>query len=334
MSGNPKVQLGIDEILPHIYWVHKPITRALDSSNGILICTPTEAITIDVNMPEPELHVMYEFLGKLPHTTHINTHFHLDHIIHLHLYQELGKTEIYVPAPDAEYVRTPEKHRKDYGYDDVGLAEPWMNLLFNEFHYKPVHSYKAFNLTETLRFGEVELQPISFPGHGPGHVGFHVNVLASNQFTERSQQFLFYSDIGIDIGGQEFGPWYGFKILKVKEVRSDVDRAEFLHKSLNVPMISSHGLPYRQYTPEPYTYIRSKVQNREDKILQVLKNLGGKASVQQLMPYDIFYPKSKMKGNLKLLVNYWEEGFLTNHLIDLEARGKVRREDQVFHLLI
>jgi hypothetical protein len=319
-------ELSIDEIMPHIFWVHKAPSRALDSSNGLLICGPDYAITIDINMPRENVEQMYRFLGDIPHKFHINTHLHLDHITHLHYYQELSSCEIYVPEPDARYFDDITLHRKDFGYDDSGLAEVWMDLVQNDFKFQPVKSHKAFPITEPLILDKITLNPISFTGHGPGHVGFHGICGPDTHFSTNNNQFLFYSDIGIDLGGQQFGPWYGFRVLKLHEVKADVDRAEQLHQQLNIPMLSSHGLLYPHYTPEPYQYIRNKINQREQKIIQAMTQIGGKATVADLMPFDIFYPKQKIKGNLQKLVTYWEEGFLENHLIDLVERGLASRE--------
>jgi glyoxylase-like metal-dependent hydrolase (beta-lactamase superfamily II) len=325
-------QLAIDAIAPNIYWVHKPPTRGLESSNGLLICGVNQNITVDLNLPRPDTEELYRFLGDRPHTAHINTHLHLDHVTHLHLFQEHSSCEIYVPEPDAPYFEDITLHRKHFGYDQRGLAENWMNLTFKEFQFSPVKSFQSFSITSPLRFGEITLQPISFPGHGPAHVGFHITCGPCPPFSATNNQVLFYSDIGIDIGGQQFGPWYGFRTLKVKEVRADVDRAEEIHRRLNLPMVSSHGPLYPTYSPEPYAYIREKLQQREQKIIDALKKLGGTASVADLLPLDLFYPKRKMSGNLLKLVAYWEEGFLENHLLDLTERGVLSQEGSHFSL--
>jgi hypothetical protein len=313
--------LSFDEIGPHIFWAHKPPARALDSSNGLLICGVDQAITIDLNIPRADVEHLYEFLGDLPHTAHINTHLHLDHVSHLYNYQDLSQCQIYVPEPDADYFRDITLHRKHFGYDRVGIANNWMDLVFNEFQYRHVKHYLPFSITDPLKIGGVVLTPISFRGHGPGHVGFHCICNPVPYFTKGANECLFYSDIGIDLGGQEFGPWYGFQELSLQDVKADVDKAEQLHERLNIPMVSSHGGLYPSYTPEPYEYIRTRLAQRDKKIIDAMKSLGGNATVAELMPFNIFYPKHKIKGNLQKLVTYWEEGFLANHLKEMVRTG-------------
>ena len=67
-------------------------------------------------------------------------------------------------------------------------------------------------------------------------------------------------------------------------------------------------------------------------VIEAIKALGGKANVAQLMPFDIFYPKKKIKGNLQKLVTYWEEGFLLNHLLELEEQGLAQKQEDNFIL--
>lgn len=319
------------EFLPQVYFVYKTRMKGLEACNGALIITENIVITLDLNIPVVIIPQLYEFTNHR-HNVHLNTHCHMDHAGHIFAYEQQAGCQIYSPYPDSEYITSIPAHKKGMGYTDANLEAEWDQLVLNEIGFRPIQNIKAFRPGETLRFNTIEIITLPFPGHNFGHVGFHVklhNLLAGQN------EFLFYSDIGVDMNssGKGFGPWYGLPHCSLVQTLKDLNYAEILHKTTNIPMISSHGLYYPYYQANIYQWARDLIQKREDRIIMLIKEHHGKMALNEFAPYDVIYHKAKIFGYYRTLVDWWEMWMIQNHLSDLTQRKLLRLDKNIYQLL-
>jgi len=305
--------------------------RGLEACNGALIITETLVITLDLNLPLGIIPQLYDFT-KHRHDIHVNTHCHMDHAGHIFAYEQQAHCQIYAPYPDSDYIISIPDHKKGMGYTDAKLDAEWDQLVLHEIGFQPIQHLIAFHPGETLQFGSVEIITLPFPGHNFGHVGFHVKL---NHLPPGQNEFLFYSDIGVDINtsGKGFGPWYGLPHCSLSQTLQDLKNAETLHESKNIPMISSHGLYYPHYQANIYQWARDHIQKREDRILTIINEHHGKIELNEFVPYDVVYHKAKIFGYYRTLVDWWEMWMVHHHLSDLVQRKVLWLDKNLYRLL-
>jgi len=284
-------------------------------SDGLLIL-PTkgrnsESIVIDANIEPKYVNKINEIFGPISY--YICSHGHMDHIAHVHQWENNG-AEIYAPRKEAANLLNLRNFYNCYDFDKMISFEDIEKFgEINKYeNSKKATSYKAGSI---LLFGNLHIKTIPLIGHSISHVGFFIE----------DEQLLHISCLGFDKKFPEdegFGPWYGFKQCSIEQYIKDIQKVKNLFQKKCRFLTSSHSYLIRENDKTPFQYMLNKIKENHKKIQNVLKNFDDTHLKNQkianlakiLFEKDIFFPKKKMKSFLKNIYRLWEYWIIRHHL--------------------
>ena len=304
--------LQINKVTDDIILVHQINTPSYFSCSDGLLILPKEgrnsrAIALDINIEPEYIRTINKTFG--PVSDYINTHGHMDHIAHVHAWEQLGTT---IHAPESEAQCLAGLYQFYLGFDwqemnDFSLIEQFAELN----KYQKCEKVIPFEPGDKLKFEDLTLDTIPFAGHSKSHVGFFLP----------SEKILHVSCLGFDQPGpgvDGFGPWYGFKQCSISKYLNDIDYAESLFLEKANFLTSSHGYIVKKSDTTPFRYMRNKLHKNQWIVDQGLKTLdshmNNEEKVSALLKRDLFFPKMKMKGFLLDIYYFWESWIIRHHI--------------------
>jgi glyoxylase-like metal-dependent hydrolase (beta-lactamase superfamily II) len=309
----PKIEnLQLTKVTEDVLLIHQIKTPFYFSCCDGLLVLPKKgrnglSIALDINIEPKYVNKLFELFG--PVSTYVCTHGHMDHISHVHAWEDLGAT-IYGPNPEVKTLLDLYQFYNMYGWEesvDYSLIEKFGKL--NKYH--ECKKTKPFEPGDKLKFEEFELETIPFLGHSVSHVGLLL----------QKEKILHISCLGFDQpkpGIDGFGPWYGFRQCSISQYLDDIDKAEFIFIEGAEFLTSSHSYITKNPDKSPFEYMRRKIKENQQKVDIALSNLkptpNFEKKVERLLKRDIFFPKSKMKGFLKKIYLFWERGIITKQV--------------------
>ena len=134
--------LEIRKVTNEILFVHQIKTRSLFSCcDGLLILPKKDrnksTIVVDLNIEPKYINLIYEAYGPVSH--YVCSHAHLDHICHVHAWEQLG-VPIHAPIPEAKYLLDLNNFYIGFGFNEVldfNLVESFG--ILNGFQKTPFH---------------------------------------------------------------------------------------------------------------------------------------------------------------------------------------------------
>jgi glyoxylase-like metal-dependent hydrolase (beta-lactamase superfamily II) len=310
--------LQINQLSDNILLIHQIKAAAQFScSDGLLILPKenrnTKTIAIDLNIEPEYIRAVHDTYG--PVSDYINTHAHMDHIAHVHIWEQLGVT-IHAPNPEAEYLTDLRSFYKGYGWDekhDYSLIQKFAEL--NRF--RECKNIRSFEPGDTLKFENFYIETIPFSGHSKSHVGFLFPA----------EKILHLSCLGFDQpspGMDGFGPWYGFKESSIEQYFIDITHAESIYRNKANILTSAHAHIVRDPDTDLFNYMRQKIQTRQQLVDHALQSLSPQPKIEdmvsKLLEMDLFFPKYKIEGFLKDIYSFWESWIIKHHI---EERNKL-----------
>jgi hypothetical protein len=304
--------LKISPISPDVLLVRQVRKPARFSCCDGLLILPREGrndhvIALDLNI-EPQL-VRALTIKYGPVSDYVNTHGHMDHIAHVHAWEEIGAT-VHAPSPEADGLLGLQQFYDVLRWERAGnfsMVEQFarMNL------YAPCKTVTPFQPGDTLQIENFTLRTIPFSGHSRAHVGFLLP-------TER---ILHISCMGFDQpapGKDGFGPWYGFENCDIVTYLEDIDGAQSIFGEEADFLTSSHAYIAQKGDTAPFDYMRGKIAVNQQKVDRAAARVGAAGDreemVTRLLSMDLFFPKSKMNGWLLDLYAFWESWIIRHHL--------------------
>lgn len=265
-------------------------------------------IALDVNIESEYIHAISEYYGKI--SFYINTHGHMDHIAHVHAWENEG-AEILAPESEANNLLGLNHFYRCYDFNE-GVNFSSIEKFGEINRYKPCKNVYPFSPGEELKLENLILKTIPLTGHSKSHIGFLLS----------QEKILHISCLGFDILTPEsngFGPWYGFKQCSIEQYKKDIDLVEKLYLKKAEYLTSSHAYIVEKPEMTPFGYMRNKIKNNQNIIKNALKELDKTLSIdnktQKLVEKDLFFPKRKMEGFLKEIYTFWEYWIIKNHLL-------------------
>jgi glyoxylase-like metal-dependent hydrolase (beta-lactamase superfamily II) len=244
-------------------------------------------------------------LLKTPVDIIVNTHFHEDHILNNHYFQN---AEIWMHAQDAKGARSLDAFLQYYGFAEFGgekLGQEFIESI--DLHATPVH--REFEDGEILDFGHVQLRVIHTPGHTPGHCAFY----------EDKAGLLFSADI--DLTG--FGPWYAHRCSNIDDFILSIEKCMELNPQI---IVSSHkGIITDDIQGRLHRY-REIIYRREE---EIIKALHSPQTVDQLAERQITYGENK---TLSPLNKWFEKMAADQHLQRLIRNNRVGQDGELYYL--
>ena len=263
-------------------------------------------IILDANIEPNLVNEINDLYG--PIKNYVCTHGHMDHITHVHAWEQVGAT-IHAPNPEANYLLDLHNFYEGYGFNESVkfLAIEKFGKL-NKFH--KCKDVNTFEPGDTLKFEQFEVETIPFTGHSKAHIGLLLH----------EEKVLHISCLGFDQskpGADGFGPWYGFRECSISQYLKDIDLAELIYLNLEF-LTSSHSYIAKNKDMRPFNYLRRKIKENQQKVDVALINLkptpNFEDKVKKLLKLDIFFPKKKMKGFLREIYTHWESWIITKHI--------------------
>jgi len=310
-----------EKIVDEIYLV-KSDTKFMWKCNGILIKNVKNSgnILIDCNFSKREY---IQLLNDLNHkvTAYFATHTHLDHVNNLHHLERLKPDlQIYCPIPENEYLLNIDNFIKVNGALDFGVGEPLKNLLKGFLRFKELKSVIGFQPGKIFNFGEINIKTIPAFSHSPGHSIFLIKNIP--------RSILFASDMGLE----DFGPWYGFKYNKLKDIREDINKIEELYLNNDFILASSHGEIIFEKNYEEFKKILHKIDQREEDLLKLFKkDPNTPKSLKDLTLKGFIYsPRvvskwTQLSNDMDRLISFWESYFILNHVDELLEKRVLKK---------
>ncbi|MFX0070175.1 MAG: MBL fold metallo-hydrolase [Candidatus Hermodarchaeota archaeon] len=308
----PKIEnLQTTEVTEDILLVHQIKTPFYFSCCDGLLVLPKKGrnentIALDLNV-EPNLVEKVNYIYG-PISDYICSHGHMDHIAHVHAWEDLG-AKIHGPNPEAQNLTNLRNFYKCYNWDEMikySLIEKFGEL--NKYHN--CNKVQTFEPGDKLKFGEFEFETIPLTGHSISQVGFYLPI----------EQILHISCLGFDQtkpGANGFGPWYGFKQCSISQYIEDINKTEIMFLEGAKYLTSSHAYVVKNPDKTPFEYMRGKIKENQHKVDTALMNIkptqNFEIKIKQLLKMDIFFPKRKMNGFLKKIYSVWEYWLLVKH---------------------
>ncbi len=267
----------------------------------------SKTIILDLNIEPDLINQMDSIYGPVSH--YVCTHSHMDHMAHIHQWESLGAA-IHAPIPENTYLLDLYNFYEGFGFNKV--MDFSVVKKFGELNgYQKCVNVNPFNPGEILEFENVILETIPFLGHSKAHIGILLP-------TER---IIHISCLGFDQrkpGEDGFGPWYGFDECSIDQYQKDIDLAESVFLEKADLLTSSHSYIVKNPDKTPFTYIREKIAKNQTKvdhaIMKFKQSNKSEIIINDLLELDIFFPKSKMKGFMLDIYNYWESGIISKHI--------------------
>jgi glyoxylase-like metal-dependent hydrolase (beta-lactamase superfamily II) len=234
----------------------------------------------------------------------------MDHISHVSKWEELGAS-IHFPYPHQNNLISLDAFLEDFGFLKE-LNKPIAEILGSLNHYVPCKRDPiVFQPGDILTFDNLEIQTIPLEGHSRGMVGFFFPF----------EKLIHISCLGFDIqkpGDDQFGPWYGFEECSLELYNENIDTVEKIFLNSSDILTSSHSYVVREKNSKTFDYMRRKIKQNHEKIMNAVleykkKGLDGDL-IEYLLSLDLIYPKYKMKEPLRSTFRFWESWIIKNHL--------------------
>jgi len=315
---SPLENLKISNVTKDILLVHqfKP-PFYFSCCDGLLVLPQkgrnSETIVLDLNIEPEYAQAISKEYG--PISDYVNTHGHMDHIAHVHAWEQLG-VKIHAPFPESNNLLNLRHFYETFGWNegvDFALIEKFGEI--NKYH--ECNNVRAFEPGVTLQFEDFICETIHFKGHSQSHVGLMLP----------SEQVFHISCLGFDRMNPEkdsFGPWYGFKQCSIQQYLEDISRAEAIFLKKAKFLTSSHAYIVKNPDISPFEYMREKIRKNQELVDQGLSKLNPgldfEEKIKKLLEMDLIFPKRKMKGFLHELYSFWEKGFIEKHV----QRSKIK----------
>ncbi len=305
--------LSIKEIAEGVLLVHQDNPPAQFSCCDGLLVLPKpgrnkNTVALDVNIEPKYVAQLVSIYG--PVKDYVCTHGHMDHIAHVHAWEEAGAT-IHAPRPEHEYLTNLNKFYRGFGFNDgVDFTVVQQFGILNG--YQPCKEVTPYRPGNIFKFNNLLVGTIPLKGHSKGHVG----LLLMNE------RVFHISCLGFDVvekGKDGFGPWYGFRECSLKQYQKDIDFAKMIFMDRAKILTSSHSLVVEHPDDFPFTYMNKKIDQNQQKIdaaLGSIRDVPGsdERKIMELLKMDILFPKQKMTGFLQELYTLWEYWMLRHHL--------------------
>jgi hydroxyacylglutathione hydrolase len=237
------------------------------------------------------------------------THWHEDHWMHLHLFDDLP---LWMSRQDAPPLADMETLLDWYGVtgDFREGREYWRNLLEARFSFRPRKPARTLEPGEVLDLGTCSVEVLHTPGHTPGHLAFLF----------REPAILFLGDYDLS----RFGPWYGDVHSSIPQTVESVER---LRKVPAGTWITSHE-PDGVFTQDPgdrWDLYLGVIRTREEKLLELLKQ---PKTMREIVEARIVYGRAREP---QMFFDFNEQLIQAKHLEILVEQGRVLREGGRYH---
>ncbi|MFW9865634.1 MAG: MBL fold metallo-hydrolase [Candidatus Thorarchaeota archaeon] len=310
----PKIDnLEIKKITEDILLIHQVKHPFFFSCcDGLLILPKKERnkylISLDLNIESKYVKLLNEVYG--PISNYVCSHGHLDHICHIHAWEELGAT-VHAPFPESSFLLDFDNFYRGFGFNDELEFETVEHFgKLNGYH--KCEQVNPFTPGITLKFEDFIVKTISFSGHSKGHVGFLLP----------KEKIFHISCLGFDKSNPEtdgFGPWYGFKQCSLSQYREDIKNAEQIFLENAKFLTSSHSYIVHNPDLSPFKYLKKKIMVNQELVdtainSKKLTTKSEKEIVDKLLEMDLFFPKKKLKGVVFDIYRFWESWIIRNHL--------------------
>jgi len=310
----PKIDnLEIKKVTEDILLVHQIKHPFFFSCcDGLLILPKKERnkylIALDLNIESKYVKLLNDVYG--PISDYVCSHGHLDHICHVHAWEELGAT-VYAPFPESNFLLDFDNFYRGFGFNDE-LEFETVERFGKLNGYHKCEQLNPFIPGITLKFEDFIVKTISFSGHSKGHVGFLLP----------RQKILHISCLGFDKPNPEtdgFGPWYGFKQCSISQYCEDIKNAEQIFLENAKFLTSSHSYIVHNPDLSPFKYLKKKIMVNQELVDTAIKSnkltkKSEKEIVDKLLEMDLFFPKKKLKGVVFDIYRFWESWIIRNHL--------------------
>ena len=295
-------------------YIVKSDNKFIWECNGILIKNVKDSgnILIDCNFSKGEYN---QLLNDLNHkiTAYFATHTHLDHVNNLHHLKRLKPDlQLYCPIPENEYLINIDNFINASGALDFGVGEPLKKYLKGLIKFNELKSVIGYHPGKIFHYGGIELKTIPALSHSPGHSVFLIQNI--------TRDILFTSDMGLE----DFGPWYGFKYNKLKDIRDDTEKIENLYLDNDFILASSHGDVFFKKNTYIFKQILNKINQREEDLINLFKkDPDVSKSLKDLALKGFIYNSkivtkwTKLSSDMDKLISFWESYFILNHVEEL-----------------
>jgi len=310
----PKIEnLEFSQVTRDILLIHQVKPPFFFSCCDGLLVLPKEgrnknSIALDLNIEQQLIKSIINEYG--PVSDYICSHGHLDHICHVHAWEELGAL-IHAPFPEVNFLL--DLHNFYLGFE---FGEELDYRTVDEFAklngYKKCKRVKGFTPGETFQFDNFKIETISLPGHSKAHIGFLLPI----------ERVLHISCLGFDKPNPEkegFGPWYGFKETSISQYLEDINMAEEIFLKRARFLTSSHSYIVENPDLSPFEYMRNKIKNNQEKVDKALIDLNRTQTsetnaLSYLLAMDLFFPKSRLEGVVYEIYRFWESWIIRKHI--------------------
>lgn len=312
IKHNPKDNLQLSSITNDVLLIHQIKPPAYFSCSDGLLILPRKgrnstAIALDINIEPIYIEALVKEFG--PVSDYVSTHGHMDHIAHVHAWEDFGAT-IHAPDKEAETLTDLQGFCNSYNWQKMNNPDA-IEQFAKLNGYQPCKKVKGFKPGTAFQFGELSIETIPLNGHSAGHTGFFLPA----------EKVLHISCLGFDKQTPEtngFGPWYGFEQCSISQYARDIKDAESLYLKKADFLTSSHGYIIEKPDATPFTYMKRKLEKNQGIVDQALNELDSNLAVDEivyeLLKQDLFFPKAKMKGFLFDIYSFWESWMIRHHI--------------------
>lgn len=304
--------LEIKTVTNDILHVHQiKATGNFSTCDGLIILPKegrnSKTIVLDANIEPKYIKILNQIYG--PVSNYVCTHGHMDHTAHVYVWEQLG-AKVHAPNPEASYLLDLHNFYEGFGFNeamDYSDIEKFGKL--NGYH--KCNRVFSFEPGDSLKFEQVIVETISLSGYSKAHVGFLLP----------HEKILHISCLGFDQQKPEidgFGPWYGFKECSIEQYLRDIDYVEKTFFKKAEFLTSSHSYIAKNPDKTPFSYMRIKIEQNQNKVDAALKSLDSQLNIEKklekMLELDIFFPKKKMEDFLLKIYTLWESWIIRKHL--------------------
>jgi glyoxylase-like metal-dependent hydrolase (beta-lactamase superfamily II) len=268
-------------------------------SNSLLIMDE-EVVLIDSGLGDERVVALSDHVDIL-----INSHYHIDHILGNHLFEEL-----WVIDKEAGVTSSFDNYKHYAGILDTPIESEWLSWFYEHFSFHPSSFSRIFKPNETFNFGNSSWRALHTPGHSPGHCVFY----------EPGRKIMFSSDVDLT----PFGPWYGNPNANLKDLIQSIEL--ILDYDIGV-ICSSHSFPQRTSIKEDIRAYLNTIYERDESILRCLEK---QMTLDDLESQNIIYKESQKRYKA---FAWFEKKMIEKHLDMLIEGGKVERVGDFYKAL-
>jgi glyoxylase-like metal-dependent hydrolase (beta-lactamase superfamily II) len=310
--------LVYDEIVKGIFLV-KSDAKFPRTCQGILINDVNDSgnVLIDCNFTRRDYKQLLKRLDDRV-DAYIATHSHIDHVSYLHEFEKL-KPEVpkYCPIPEDKNLLDLNQFIDSVGANEFGVGEFMKEMMYGVAGFKEIKSIKPSDPKKNFEFGGILLKTLFLPSHSPGHVGFIIENMMTNQ-----RKILFASDIGVD----DHYPWYGFKYNELKTIRRELAELKELYMSEDFILVSGHGKIHLEKQPEVFDQVVNIINAQQKKVLNLF-DVNNPRKLRDLVLQGVIYNQRTLEKYAQTFKYYeqlsffWEGYFILNQIEELVEKG-------------